>query len=776
MAQAQFTSAATQLTYHIDPTLLEPDEIAYERDIRPSTGDTPGAAITLDAGAIAQRMDQERLTQTDPTTIGHKDGEDVNALTTELTSCIETIDRIRDGVESQVILAAARIIPRNAPTLASRLKHYEYRLKRLPREKLTPEQGPLFEKALRAIILAQSLLAGLLQVNEYGHAVLIQDISMSSFQSEQNGSTSPLLNSTMNHGQSNHTTNGPPQPQAPSNQPMDHTTGVHVQQPQPQMNNTPIQDTRSNVPQPQLDSNRIARGLNFMADDARQATGVTFNAQQNTVHQYDDTLRYIRRGRYQPNNFTFQSFDPYRTPNYTPQEQMPNAQATRQPQTMPNGQPHGQHQQQQPMQAGQPQAPPPQQQTYTQQRHTVPPASTFAGPHHEQSQQAQFSGTNRPQAPPQAQPTTAPGMQNSSFPTGSVYHPSTTPYPHYYQEDPLQLQMGAMPSAATTTNSMNPCQAQQYLGRMLSNRRYEGYHTDNNKQYVALDEFIGLIRQYQVSTGAPDRYVLNQVATFMTGSAFIWWKSNGTTIQSITDMENRLRARFERQATDETSILIEFASRKQNKDEDLLDFIDEMKQRFARCSAQINEWKAVEIIVNNTNEIHNSVLAARPYDSLEHLSRHAEYLMRGKSRKAPQGFRSQQTDRRPMFNKPRVNVVEEIHEGDNNNTEEIEQQVSCEAVNTEDLTAIVINAIKSAFRPKSQQRGTKPNSQERIEMNAQSARGMENSAVICTNCLRWGHAYASCSEIKVIRCYGCGKEGVIKPNCDVCNKQPPKNS
>lgn len=377
--------------------------------------------------------------------------------------------------------------------------------------------------------------------------------------------------------------------------------------------------------------------------------------------------------------------------------------------------------------------------------------------------------------PPQSMPYAGwpPNVNNASF--SSVYHPATTPFPYRNQCDPLNL--NELPINGRQPIHMNPCQAQQYMSKMLANRKYDGYQADQ-RSFVALEEFIGLIRQYRFSTGYDDRTILSQVSSFMTGAAFVWWQTNGGTLQSIDEMEARLRGRFERQATDPTSILIEFAQRKQGKDEDLLDFIDEMRQKLLRCGAQMPEQKAIEMIVDNTNETYNRILAARTYNSLNHLSGHAEYLVRGRPRKAISMPRQEkkQTYSRP----PRVGAIEGGHEEETTEAP-VEEMSQMESEGDTDFVAdMMIYAIKSGYRvnrPNNVNRPFKSNQNvpatERVEKAETNV--VFQKPVICTNCYIWGHADAMCKEPKKIRCFGCGKEGVYKAQCEVCTGNRSKN-
>lgn len=376
--------------------------------------------------------------------------------------------------------------------------------------------------------------------------------------------------------------------------------------------------------------------------------------------------------------------------------------------------------------------------------------------------------------PPRYIPPSGP---NASFSSG--YHPATTPFPFRNVTEPAQVNVLTHNSSQNRQpNAMNPCQAQQYLGKMLANRKYDGYQSDH-KAFVGLEEFMGLIRQYKFSTGYNDTTILSQISTFMTGSAFTWWQTNGKDLVSLDEMEARLRGRFERQATDPTSILIEFAQRKQGREEDLLDYIDEMRQKQLRCGMQMSEFKAIEIIVDNTNETYNRILAARTYSSLNHLNSHAEYLVRGRPRKqAP----IQRQDRRNVFPRARVAAVEETAEVAK--SEQILETVSepeDEPDNSE-MEEIFADALERAKRA-SFRGQSKPNRWAAVEKKppTESRIGRTEANVVsqrpnfCMNCLKWGHTDSSCDVPRKIRCFGCGKENVYRRNCDVCNPTPSKN-
>lgn len=133
-----------------------------------------------------------------------------------------------------------------------------------------------------------------LRTDEHGLAILIEDITMSSLNQKANGGISPqslhvgnppMINLTMNENDSNYRQ----QPQTPGN------VGANVAHTgQTQMTEAsyvpPAASISSHTEHQVNDSDRINRGLNYMAEDARQQlNGVTFDAKHNTIHRYNDT-------------------------------------------------------------------------------------------------------------------------------------------------------------------------------------------------------------------------------------------------------------------------------------------------------------------------------------------------------------------------------------------------------------------------------------------------------------------------------------------------------
>lgn len=203
-----------------------------------------------------------------------------------------------------------------------------------------------------------------------------------------------------------------------------------------------------------------------------------------------------------------------------------------------------------------------------------------------------------------------------------------------------------------------------------------------------------------------------------------------------------------------------------------------MRQKYIRCGTRLSEHKAVEIIVNNTNDTHNNILAARVYNSLEHLTAHAEYLMRGKVRKHTNTNRY---ERKPFVPyKARFDATSECNEMNSEISENDESQNENETASVDEtaLAQVFAEAIKGYFRPNTntQRKNFVPrdrSTNSNRESKGRDTKSNEVHPIVCTNCTKWGHNYQSCTEPKTIRCWGCGLEGVMKSECDNCK---PKNA
>lgn len=143
-------------------------------------------------------MDREWEAGTDPITLGVLIGDDNEVIGREFDKCRGTLLDLVDAMET---MAMTNGIVAEAPRLRSRSMHYEYRLKRIPIAKLSPEQQAKLERDLKRYVRAKTTMEQILHPNEDGYAELNSEMMVSGF-----SDTVGRMNSTT-HGEING--NGP---------------------------------------------------------------------------------------------------------------------------------------------------------------------------------------------------------------------------------------------------------------------------------------------------------------------------------------------------------------------------------------------------------------------------------------------------------------------------------------------------------------------------------------------------------------------------------------
>lgn len=350
-----------------------------------------------------------------------------------------------------------------------------------------------------------------------------------------------------------------------------------------------------------------------------------------------------------------------------------------------------------------------------------------------------------------------------------VYHPaiSTVRYPTYALEDrDLNDSRTAAEQQIDRLPSMNACQGQQYLARVLGNRRYDGKQSDGNKS-ISLDEFIGHARAYQRSTRSAEAVVLSQLATFFSGQAFIWWLTNGHTIHTLEELEVRLKSRFERSAMDPMSLLGEFCSRKQQRNEDLLDYVDDMRKKAAQCWPALEEPQIIARVVDNANEKYRALLAAKSYESVEALSRFAEYLVRDERPMMATDLK--QLPRKPFARNRSVLAVETEAESAHNESEAADEEPQAE-----NSAAAVVEALARVF---TNWNGRRANNNDRGQSKPPLAQTQNEQRQ--QQQLQPQQPQRPQQQSTSVACWGCGAPGVYLANCIKCQQQlsstKPKN-
>lgn len=379
------------------------------------------------------------------------------------------------------------------------------------------------------------------------------------------------------------------------------------------------------------------------------------------------------------------------------------------------------------------------------------------------------------------------------------YHPAT---PAHATETALNINRTAPQYDPSTFQSridqakpMNLAQSSQFFSRILGSRKYDGQKVDGNKT-ISTDEFMGQIRQYQLSTKMTDLEVLDTLSSYVTGAAFTWWNTNRMEIATIDQLEARLKSRFDRMPIDPMSQMMRFCERKQGADEDVCDYIDEMRQLAYQLRPPLEEDRIINKIVDNANDMYRTLLASRSYTSVALLNRHAEYLaQRTKPKKTVQKPVYKQLYR-PKQNTKSVYAAEIQPNEEENDIEvnEIAEDIEEELIPTamvEAVEKIVKAAVAKSLRQNNNNKPSKSakvmelttenNTTPSTEVNSIvdatefACYGCNTPGILKRNCPKCQNKATGVITATEFTCYGCGAPGVMKRNCAKCQAYGTKN-
>lgn len=253
---------------------------------------------------------------------------------------------------------------------------------------------------------------------------------------------------------------------------------------------------------------------------------------------------------------------------------------------------------------------------------------------------------------------------------------------------------------------------------------------------------------------------------------------------------------------DYTSQLMNLCSRRQGREESLLKYIDDMRRRAFNMRPPLAEEKLIVQIVDNANETYRLLLASRPFNGVEELNRHAEYLVRSTSQKKTELKNGQ---KKPFFKQRSVQATELADEIEEHDEDEREVEEAAEREATIDGLNAMINMIRTGW--KRPQNKTKPSYSTERPPNQPQVKAMALSANTCGACaiiqtvdstLKCNpcNAGAACSvchslqrvdkgakcgacikrEKPPVHCYGCNTPNVYYRNCPKCQKTEEKES
>lgn len=205
-----------------------------------------------------------------------------------------------------------------------------------------------------------------------------------------------------------------------------------------------------------------------------------------------------------------------------------------------------------------------------------------------------------------------------------------------------------------------------------------------------------------------------------------------------------------------------------------------MRQRLIRCGDQVNEMKAIEIMVDNSNDAYKNVLSARTFQSVAHLVQHAEYLVRGKPRRVLLIVKNVP---RSYGNYNRQAKVDTILAAGNDEDDPVEKESSRDS--EEDflaqIDALITNRRVDYRSPRIYGSPVKNQKDAKLKnvSEGKNSKQVEADAImrplLCSNCIKWGHTWESCVEKKKKRCWECGTEDSHHKDCRQYVASPSKN-
>lgn len=137
----------------------------------------------------------------------------------------------------------------------------------------------------------------------------------------------------------------------------------------------------------------------------------------------------------------------------------------------------------------------------------------------------------------------------------------------------------------------------QLLQNWLNCWKFEGSKTGDF--YLTLDDYCQSLRFYKLWSGHSDELILRCISVSLTGRALTWWSNIFDKFSSLDEFEEQLRLRFSIEHTHERFI----NDRRQYKNEDLLDYIDQKLYHMQRPSCTYSclpDEKKISIIIDST--------------------------------------------------------------------------------------------------------------------------------------------------------------------------------
>lgn len=261
--------------------------------------------------------------------------------------------------------------------------------------------------------------------------------------------------------------------------------------------------------------------------------------------------------------------------------------------------------------------------------------------------------------------------------------------------------------------------------------------------------FLERVDELQLASGVSDVSLFQSAAQLFVDQALLWYRGIREQISSWRDLKNILLLEFDPVDYD-YRLLGEIRSRTQGLEEPIHIYISVMACMFARLKTPLSEEAKLEILLHNIRPSLSQQLALVNVTSIVELKDNCRKLEAARQRA-------------DFF-------VEPGKSGSHTLSADFAYKGRSKQANA-------VNSV-SEKRPTAFGKPSAPNNsyQQHNEAN-QHSRGQSTNfnrstdAAVCYKCNRGGHNFRKCTAKPSkdnIRCFGCGKSGVIISNCQDC--------
>lgn len=308
---------------------------------------------------------------------------------------------------------------------------------------------------------------------------------------------------------------------------------------------------------------------------------------------------------------------------------------------------------------------------------------------------------------------------------------------------------------------------QQFVTKALGNRKFDGLTADGTRT-LGIDELIGQLRYSKTAIGLSERELLSLLPTFMVGEAWQWWNSRSEEIRSVNELEINLKRRFAGEIMTGMGLMKSFMTRYQGENENLLAFMDNMRQRAKVIRPALEEGTVITTIVDNANLKCKVHLANRSYNSLHDLNQHMEWLISSRILNDSVEKKPNWPPKRPFYPPKHAKVYATEAEGkqDIESETQTDKESEFSEEHKELLDYVWEKSVEAITR-----KGFYPRSQNSRSQHQSKSSETEKTTEQTIGAPSLGNQTKSSNDEPKFSCYGCGKPNVYKRNCTDCNMQ-----